>query len=320
MPLISVIIPIYNAANYLDQAIRSVLGQSFGDFELICVNDGSTDRSGEVLNKWVSHDQRIRLISQSNTGIVGALNAGLTVARCELIARMDADDICLPMRFEKQVVYMNSHQDCVAVGSTAVLIDQDASPIKRWEVPAEHETISRLHLEGMAGQIIHPSVLMRKSAIVAAGGYRPEWQWIEDYDLFLRLAELGKLANLQEDLLLYRLNICGVTRSRRKQQEHLTTKLCNQIRQQKGLPAISRDKIEAMAESKPDDVLAEWIEWAWRAGNYRTAQKHAKSLICLRKFEIRSWRLFLKAYLGLLSTPIVLSKRRFLKRFNFQLL
>jgi hypothetical protein len=95
--------------------------------------------------------------------------------------------------------------------------------------------------------------------------------------------------------------------------------LCNQFRQQKGLPAISRDKIEATAENKPDDVLANWIEWAWRAGNYHTAQKHAKSLLRLRKFEIRSWRLFLKASLGSFAIPIGFTKRTLLKRLNSQL-
>jgi glycosyltransferase involved in cell wall biosynthesis len=320
MPKISVVMPVYNAEAYLDQAIRSVLGQSFEDFELICINDGSTDESGKILNNWAIRDQRIRLISRSNTGIVGALNEGLAAAQGELIARMDADDVCLRSRLTNQVSYMNSHHDCVVVGATALLIDQEGSPIKRWEVPADHASIEKLHLDGRAGQIIHPSVMMRRSAVIAAGGYRPEWQWIEDYDLFLRLADVGILANLQEDLLLYRLNLCGVTQRTRKQQEQLTTKLCNQVRRQKGLRAISREEIEATVERKPEDVLANWIEWAWEAGNYRTAQKHAKRLLRIHKYETRSWRLFLKAYLGALSVPIAVAKRTLLKQFNLQVL
>jgi glycosyltransferase involved in cell wall biosynthesis len=311
--------PVFNAANYLEHAIGSVLLQSHADFEFICINDGSTDRSGEILNHWAGRDQRIRLITRSNTGIVGALNDGLAIARGDLVARMDADDICLPSRFEKQVSYMNEHHDCVAVGSTAMLIDVEADHVKRWEVPADHAEISQLHLEGRAGQIIHPSVMMRKTTVLQAGGYHSEWLWVEDYDLFLRLADLGKLANLQEDLLMYRLNPDGVTRSKRKQQVQLTSTLCNQVRLQKGLPAISRKEFEATLEIKQEDVLAEWIEWAWRAGNYRTAQKHSRRLLHSRKYEARSWRLFLKAYLGLYFVPLAHAKRILLKRLNLQL-
>ncbi len=308
--------PVYNAGSYLDQAIDSVLAQSFSGFEFICVNDGSTDGSLEILNKWANRDSRMRIISRANTGIVGALNDGLAASRCELIARMDADDICVSSRLEKQVAYMDSHTDCVALGSTALVVDEESSPIKRWVVPPDHALVSELHLSGAAGQMIHPTVIMRKAAVTNVGGYRAEWQWVEDYDLFLRLADFGKLANLQEDLLLYRFNARGISQSKRKLQEELTTKLCNQVREQKGLPAIVRDHIEAAAETSREDVLRNWIEWSWREHHYGTAQKHSRRLLRAVPFSLRSWRLFIKSHMGHISVPLTAAKRGLLKQFS----
>lgn len=201
---ISVLIPVHNAEPYVEAAINSILRQTFGDFEIIAVDDGSTDSSRQILGKIAASDPRLRVISRPNTGIVGALNDGLAEANGEFIARMDADDIALPERFSKQINYLRSSPDCVAVGTAFVYMD-DRGKLLKWNPrPLEHEEIEKCLLQGNGGAIIHPTVMMRRNAVDRVGGYRAAAQWIEDLDLYLRLARIGRLANLPEALLHYR--------------------------------------------------------------------------------------------------------------------
>src|SRR5271165_1464055 len=204
MPRITVLLPIYNTERYLCEAIRSVLGQTFDDFELLLLNDGSSDRSAEIAQDAAARDSRIVVVDGTRKGYVHWLNIGLNMARGELIARMDADDICSQDRFANQVRFLDAHPECSVVGTQAIRIDPDGSPIDSWWVPISHDEIDGRHMQGHTGRIIHPSVMMRKIALSQVGGYRFGFQWVEDYDLFLRLAEVGHLANLPEMLLQYR--------------------------------------------------------------------------------------------------------------------
>src|SRR5213082_3006291 len=128
-PVVSVLMPVYNAQRYLPAAVESILGQTFRDFEFIIIDDGSTDRSGEILRKFAAEDPRIKLISRPNTGYVVALNEALSCASGEFVARMDADDISLPTRFERQVAYLREHTDCVLVGTNVITMDSDGAMI-----------------------------------------------------------------------------------------------------------------------------------------------------------------------------------------------
>src|SRR5258706_14041022 len=116
-PAVSVVMPVYNGERYLASAIDSILAQTFTDFELIAVDDGSTDSSLPMLKRYAERDPRVRVISRPNTGIVGALSDAIAAARAPLIARMDADDLSLPLRFERQVAYLSGHPQCVLVGT-----------------------------------------------------------------------------------------------------------------------------------------------------------------------------------------------------------
>ncbi len=135
-PAVSVVMPLYNARRHLASALDSVLAQTFTDFEIIAVDDGSRDDTLDLLRQYESRDPRVRVLSRPNTGIVGALNDGMRLARADLIARMDGDDLCLPDRFEKQVAYLQQHPDCVLVGSQVLLIDPDGEPICPHRRPA----------------------------------------------------------------------------------------------------------------------------------------------------------------------------------------
>ena len=122
-PTVSVVMTVFNTQAYVGEAVESVLAQTFSDFELIIIDDGSTDRSTAMLNEYAKRDQRIRLTSRANTGIVAAANEGIGLARGRYLARMDSDDVCLPHRFETQVRYLNAHSDCVLLGSRVTVVD-----------------------------------------------------------------------------------------------------------------------------------------------------------------------------------------------------
>ena len=203
-PTLSVVIPVYNAALYLESALASVQAQTFADFEIIAVDDGSSDHSKAIVDRIAASDTRLRVISRPNTGIVGALNDGLAAARGEFIARMDADDLCLPERFEKQVAFLRNNPGCVCVGSAFIYIDSAGYFIKECSRPTNHTTIEQELLSGNGGVIIHPAALFRREAIERVGRYRELAQWIEDLDLYLRLAHIGSLANLPDVLFHYR--------------------------------------------------------------------------------------------------------------------
>jgi glycosyltransferase involved in cell wall biosynthesis len=203
-PVVSVVVPVYNAARYLESALGSVFAQTFADFEIVAVDDGSTDHSKAILERLAASDARLRVISRPNTGIVGALNDALAAARGEFVARMDADDLCMPARFATQVDYLRRHADCVCVGSAFLYMDAEGGLIKECQRPADHSVIERELLSGNGGIIIHPAAMFRRDAIEHAGRYRENAQWIEDLDLYLRLARFGRLTNLPEVLFHYR--------------------------------------------------------------------------------------------------------------------
>ena len=222
-PAISVVMPVWNAARYLAAAVTSILDQTFRDFELIAVDDGSTDASPAILRAFADRDPRIRVLSRPNTGIVGALNDGLSAALGEFVARMDADDLSLPPRFDRQLDFMRTHPECVCVGSAFLYMDASGSLLKECRRPTDHVTIERELLAGNGGAIIHPAAMFRRAVVEQAGRYRPMAQWIEDLDLYLRLARLGQLANLPEVLFHYRFHEQSVnfTRNQGRQERKL---------------------------------------------------------------------------------------------------
>ncbi len=202
-PLISVVVPIYNGGPYLIDALASVVEQTFGDWEMICVNDGSSDGSGEVADWFARQDSRIRVIHQTNAGIVSALNTGWRQARGPLICRMDCDDIAQPDRLQTQQRYLRDHPECVVVGGSILEIDHQSDPLAVSRLPEQHAEIVKHLLHRRTGHF-HPTTMMRTEAVRAVGGYREQYQWIEDHDLWLRLSRRGRLANLAEILLYYR--------------------------------------------------------------------------------------------------------------------
>src|SRR3954452_3787995 len=129
-PKVSVAMPVYNSERYLAKAVESILAQTFTDFEFLIVDDGSTDASRAILENYAARDQRIKLVSRPNTGYLIALNEMLERSLGYYVARMDADDVALPQRFERQVKYLDDHPECVLLGSRVTIIDPDGDPLK----------------------------------------------------------------------------------------------------------------------------------------------------------------------------------------------
>ena len=207
-PLITVLMPAYNAENYIAEAIGSVLSQAFSDFELLIINDGSTDSTEKIINSF--GDSRIRLINQTNQGIAAALNIGLLNAKADIIARFDADDVCMPRRIGLQYEFLTNNPDHILVGSNVQYIDMhDEYVFTNRMLAYNDEEIRRL--VSIACPMIHSAVMYRKKPVLLAGGYNIHAHGFEDHFLWSKLLEFGKARNLREVLIAVRLSPASIS-------------------------------------------------------------------------------------------------------------
>ncbi|OSZ79576.1 hypothetical protein CAP35_15395 [Chitinophagaceae bacterium IBVUCB1] len=205
---ISIIMPAYNAEAYIKEAIDSVLQQSFTDFEFIIINDGSKDGTLEVIKQYT--DYRIKLIDQPNKGLIDTLNDAIKIAKSDIIARMDADDICFPDRLQIEYDFLMNNPDYVLVGAEADVIDKDGNYLMGL-IPIGHthqEITDRIDLKC---PFIHPLVMFRKNAVINAGMYPKNALTFEDHLLWKKLLAQGKVCNLNIPLLKARFNPESVT-------------------------------------------------------------------------------------------------------------
>jgi glycosyltransferase involved in cell wall biosynthesis len=205
---ITVLMPAYNAGKYIAEAIESVLQQTFSDFRLLIVDDGSTDNTLQIIHSF--SDKRIDLIHQSHKGIASALNKGLSKTDSEYIARFDADDICFPERLMQQVSFLDSHPDYIIVGSEAEYISENGEHLFHFKsVGHTHgQIIQKIY---SCCPFIHSSVMYRKEAVIKAGGYSVHAHNFEDYLLWMQLLKDGKFYNLPVQLIRVRFNPASVT-------------------------------------------------------------------------------------------------------------
>lgn len=289
-PLVSVLMPVYNAERYVVEAVESILNQTFTDFEFIIINDGSTDRSLEILQLYARQDKRVRLISRENQGLVKTLNEGVDLAVAPYIARMDADDISYPDRLFKQVNFLNEHPNYVVVGSRTQLIDEDGDPLSLFSLHTTHKEIDLAHLQGRGGAIAHPAAMFRKNEFNAVGGYRLEFIHAEDLDLWLRMAEVGELGNLPNLLLDYRQHLTSIGHKYRIEQISSTNKAIKEACGRRGISNPGFIKIEKPAFDK-NQLLLKWGWWALGAGNIKTARKYAIKSFKNAPFSLETLRL-----------------------------
>jgi glycosyltransferase involved in cell wall biosynthesis len=209
-PLIDVILPAYNAAGTLRDSVISLQAQTERRFRIIIVDDGSTDRTGEVIEALAADDPRILVITTENCGIVDALNTALGAVAAPFVARLDADDICFPNRFQNQLAYLADHPDCVAVGCNVWHIDETGERTGGRSTFLEQVTSDPYWAPCVEPYLMHPFLMARTKAIRDIGGYRYAFH-AEDTDLYWRLAGMGRLHNLPDLLGEYRMHTKSIS-------------------------------------------------------------------------------------------------------------
>lgn len=211
--LVSVVMPVFNSELFVKEAIESILNQTYEDFELIIINDGSTDKSDFIIKEF--NDPRIRYVNNStNKGIVSTINEGILLSNGKYIARMDADDIALPSRFIKQVEFLEANPNYKLCGSRAIAINKDGEQIHKLNRPTKTDKIKVFNF--FRNAFIHPTI-MADATLLKSIGFTEDYKYAEDYFTFSQFAMNYNVANLKEPLLLYRLHNESITSKKNKE-------------------------------------------------------------------------------------------------------
>ena len=251
-PRVSVVMPVYNGERYIAEAVGSVLASEFRDWELLVLDDGSTDGSVAVARRVADGDARVRIIELPHGGIAATRNQGLAHARADYIANLDSDDAMFPHRLALQVAYLDAHPECVAVGSRSVVVDADSKPIGMVGRYFTHEDIDRSLLDGNGGAIGNDSAMIRRRVALSVGGYAPQLQMSgEDHDMWLRLAEAGRLVCLPDVLNRYRVHQANASLGEGSKERRLPVTIDNLTRAfaRRGISGRQPEKVPAVPMS-----------------------------------------------------------------------
>lgn len=217
MPKVAVVMAVYNGERYLQEAVESILKQTFADFEFLVVDDGSTDRTPAILQEFAERDTRIRVLQNAeNLGLTKSLNRGIRASQGEYIARMDADDISHPDRFKRQIVFLHEHPGHGLVGSWYVKIDEQGRELWREELPTEDQELRKNLI--VRNPLPHASLMMRRQALERVGLYDERWQVSQDYELLFRLSHEYEIGAVPEVLFFSRTSRVSVTSTRNREQ------------------------------------------------------------------------------------------------------
>jgi glycosyltransferase involved in cell wall biosynthesis len=304
-PLVSILTPCYNTARYLRQTVESVLAQTFGDFELLLLNDGSTDGTEALLHELAAVDSRISIRTRANKGLVNTRNELLAWARGKYIAWLDSDDAMTPKRLQLQVTRLEMEPDLAWIGGAATLTDPEGMPIRTHSFPEDHAAICKI-MEEEIGCYFN-STTMRRDLALKLGGFRHPFIISEDYDLCLRMSEIGRVANLPDVVLLYRQHMAS-TVNKDRPKSFTYSRLVRQLaaeRKQQGSDRLQRgEQVELDFGQLPSQRrnLAEthrrWAWWALNDGHLRTARKYALHALRDAPLEKESWKLMACAIRG----------------------
>lgn len=287
-PSVSVIMGVFNGEDFLRESLESILQQSFCDFELIVINDGSTDRSLEILSEY--KDQRLKIINnKKNLGLTCSLNIGIDNAVGKYIARQDADDRSCRSRLEMQVRYLNENEEVGLVGSWVGFIGDKGDWIKEWRTPISHEEIVAGLQVGSC--FAHGAVMMRREVVKKVGGYDPYFRYSQDYDLWLRLIHETRMANIP--MVLYELRRFNGTISRKyTEAQAFYALLARAINQTQGGRAL------LVTEPDPKVLLTESFPEFWRHNKHHAADACWKKVEEALRYEgpLGAARLISRAY------------------------
>jgi glycosyltransferase involved in cell wall biosynthesis len=333
MPRVTVVMAVYNAAQFLREAVASVLAQTYRDFELIVVDDSSQDGSLSILQSF--GDPRMRIIRHhTNTGAALSRNDALAAARGELVAIMDADDVCAPNRLERQVAFLDANPLVGLVGCGVFdNIDASGAVLYTSYLPEDNETIQRTLVERWC--FLHPSIMFRRAHYESVGGYRKEFEPAEDHDFILRILEHCQTHNLYERLVSYRLNPKGLSVIGHQYINELgevAMRLAQRRRsgQPEDLDSETAWLLELKRRRKAPRGLAGVVQ-TWRDSLYAADRYYGFGCreICAGRLEsarrcfVRSLRtngLFVKSWIGVALSllPFAASRLRFLFRASMQ--
>ena len=299
-PKITVLMPVYNAGKYIRDAIESVLSQTFTDFELLIINDGSTDDTEKIIETF--DDPRITIVKQTNKGIAIALNQGLQLSRAPYIARFDADDICYNNRLEIQYRFMAAHPANIIAGSAVDYTDMYGNYIFTYLPPAcSNEAIQKLNYAECP--FIHSSVIYKKEIIVDCGGYNMNAHNFEDHFLWRKAMEKGQVSNLPQPLMKVRINPQSVTIDERwRGKKFLTIKYRalknSSITDSEGkelLDVLKNQDTRKIKEGSYYALLAK--KFLWNNHQPRMARENLRKVLSINYLDWKSHFLLLLSYL-----------------------
>jgi len=268
-PEVSVVMSCYNSGRWLHEAIDSILAQTFSAFELILVDDGSTDETWKIIQSYCDRDERIVAISKKNTGLADALNIGIAKARGLWVARLDADDLCESARLECQMNFVHDHPEVVLLGTGFVEIDEQGRALRRHHYPSRHRRLVG-HLERVQRFFPHSSAMFRRDVAQEAGCYNPFFRKTQDWDLWLRLSERGEMACLEDCLVRVRRHSQQITSSNAGTSQYVygsVASACHYLRMQ------------GCSDPSATDDEAEWLKFiTWvekRLGEDGVCERHS---------------------------------------------
>ena len=273
VPVISVVMSVYNGEKYLRESIESILGQTYKNFEFIIINDGSTDSTREIVLSY--DDPRIYLIdNEENIGLTKSLNKGLKIARGEYIARMDADDVSMPDRFENQMDFLNCHRDYAVVGTFLKVIDENSKVIFTAEKPTQYADIREfLNRDNCIG---HGSAMIRKTCLQSVGFYDESIEKSQDYELWLRISQNYRLANIPQYLYMWRSHKENISAKHRNAQKHFV------------------EMIKTRFEGKTEDRRMDYYnmpKFSILMANYNNAEYIAEAIQSVLEQTFQDWEL-----------------------------
>lgn len=327
-PKVTVLMSVYNGEKYLREAVDSILEQTFKDFEFLIVNDGSTDKTAEILKSY--QDPRIKIINnEKNIGLTKSLNKGLKVAKGEYIARQDADDISLPERLKKEVEFLEQNINVGLVGTDYLFINEKGKMVHIVKCLNGSKELKEKLLEG--NQFGHGSVMLRRECIYRVGAYREEFKFSQDYDFCLRIAEVYDVANISEPLYKWRINIKSISVKKKMLQDKYASLAIELAKERK---KIGQDKLQTLKKKEINNLLdgylisksgfqskrdiaqnyCFWSKIFFKGKDYKSAFKLLVKSLANYPLNKETWVLFFSNFLILLFPKPIINLMRYIKR------
>ena len=330
-PKVTVLMSAYNGEKYLREAIDSILGQTFKDFEFLIINDGSTDKTGEILKSY--NDPRIKIINNNkNIGLTKSLNKGLRLAKGEYIARQDADDISMPERLKKEVEFLERNRNVGLVGTDYFMINEKGKSVHIVKCLNGSRELKEKLLEG--NQFGHGSVMLRRECIDKVGTYREEFKFAQDYDFYLRIAEVYDVANTSEPLYKWRIDSKSISVAKKALQDKyalLAVELAKERRKlgEDKLQSLKREEINNYMDNyliskyefqNKKEVAQNYCFWSrvlFNGKDYKGAFKLIFKSLISYPLNKETWILVFKDLAILLFPKPIINALRYIKRSIF---